>query len=182
MGYVEGRNLIVEARYAEGKIERLPELARELVQQKPDVIVAIGTTVIQAVKDATTTIPIVSLPTSIRSPPGSSRILRIPGGNMTRILIAPEGTLAGKKLELLKEMVPRATRIALLVPDDPGIGSKLQVQDVRKAASSLARLIVVEARGGDYGSAFATIGASRPAALFVGAHTISCATRNRSSR
>ena len=96
-----------------------------------------------------------------------------PGGNVTGILIAPEGTLAGKKLELLREVVPKARRIALLAPDDPGVGFGLQREEVRKAAAALdVELIVVVVKGGDYAGAFAAIGAARPAALFVGAHSV----------
>ena len=172
LGYVDGQNLIVEARYAEDKVERLPGLARELVQLRPDVFVAVGTSATLAFKDATTTIPIVFLtnvdPIAVGLVPSLAR----PGGNVTGVLIAPEGTLAGKKLEILKELVPRATRFALLVPDDPNIGLKLQVQEAQKAASALGvELIVVEVRDSDYRSAFVTIGAARPGALFVGAHS-----------
>jgi len=171
LGYVEGQNLIVEARYAEDKLDRLPGLARELVQLKPDVIIAVGVTATLVSKDATTTVPIVFLTNVDPIEAGLVPSLAQPGANVTGVLIAPDGTLAGKKLELLKELRPRATRFSLLVPDDPNIGMKLQIREVQKAASALGvELIVVEVRGGDYGAAFATIGAARPAALFVGAH------------
>ena len=171
LGYVEGQNLIVEARYAEDKVDRIPGLARELAHLKLDAIVAVGTSATQAVKDTTTTIPIVFLTNVDPVAAGFVSSLARPGGNVTGVLITPEGSLAGKKLELLKELVPRAKRFVLLIPDDPGIGIKLQVQDVRKAASALGvELIVVEARGRDFGSAFATIGAARPGAILVAAH------------
>ena len=180
LGYVEGRNLIVVARYAEERAERLTELARELAQQKPDVIVAIGTSAIQAGKIATTTVPIVFLNNGDPVELGLVASLARPGGNVTGILIAPGGTLAGKKLELLKEMVPRATRIALLTPDDPGAGLKMQVQEVRKSAAVLGvELSVVEVRGGDYAGAFAAVGATRSTALFVGAHSRLLRDRNK---
>ena len=172
LGYVEGQNLVVERRYAEDKLDRLPGLARELVQLKPDVIVAVGTSTALVFKDATTTIPIVFLTNVDPIAAGIVSSLAQPGGNITGVLIAPEGTLAGKKLELLKELVPRATRFALLVPDDPNVGLKLQVQEAQKAASALGvELMVVVVRGGDYANAFATIGAARPGALLVGAHS-----------
>jgi putative tryptophan/tyrosine transport system substrate-binding protein len=172
LGYVEGQNLIIEARYAEDKFDRLPGLARELMQRSPDVIVAVGTSTALAFKDATTTIPIVFLTNVDPVEAGLVSNLARPGGNVTGVLIAPEGTLAAKKLEILKELVPPATRFALLVPDDPNIGLKLQVQEARKAASALGvELVVVVVRDGDYGNAFATIGAARPGALLVGAHS-----------
>jgi putative ABC transport system substrate-binding protein len=171
LGYVDGQNLIVEARYADDQADRLPGLARELAQLRLDAIIAVGTSATQAVKDATSTIPIVFLTNVDPVAVGFVSSLARPGGNVTGVLITPEGSLAGKKLELLKELVPRATRFVMLIPDDPGIGMKLQVQDVRKAASALGvELIVVETRGRDFGSAFATIGAARPGALLVAAH------------
>jgi len=180
LGYVEGRNLVVVARFAEERADRLTELARELAQQKPDVIVAIGTSAIQAGKVATTTVPIVFLNNGDPVELGLVVSLARPGGNVTGILIAPGGTLAGKKLELLKEMAPRATRIALLTPDDPGAGLKMQVQEVRKSAAVLGvELSVVEVRGGDYARAFAAIGATRSTALFVGAHSRFLRDRNK---
>ena len=180
LGYVEGRNLVVVARFAEERADRLTELARELAQQKPDVIVAIGTSAIQAGKVATTTVPIVFLNNGDPVALGLVASLARPGGNVTGILIAPGGTLAAKKLELLKETVPRATRIALLTPDDPGPGLKMQVQEVRKSAAVLGvELSVVEVRGGDYAKAFAAIGATRSTALFVGAHSRFLRDRNK---
>jgi putative ABC transport system substrate-binding protein len=178
IGYVEGRNLVVEARYAEGNIERLPALARELVERRVDVIVAVGTAAVRAAKDATTTIPIVMFGNFDPVAAGLVASLGRPGGNVTGVLIAPEGTLAAKKLELLKEAVPRATRMALLAPDDPNF--RLQAQEVRNAAAAMGiALAVVEVRGGDYERAFAAIAADRAAALFVGAHTLFSADRRR---
>jgi putative ABC transport system substrate-binding protein len=167
LGYVEGQNFVVEARYAEGKIDLLPALARELVQLRVDVIVAVGLAAIRAAKDATTTIPIVMYGGFDPVADGIVTSLARPGGNITGVLILPGSSLAGKKLELLKEAVPRATRIALLVPDDPNF--RPEVQEAQKAATALGiKLVVVEVRGGDYDRAFATIAAERAAALFVG--------------
>ena len=92
-----------------------------------------------------------------------------PGGNITGVVIAPGGTLAGKKLELLKEAVPGATQIALLGPVDPTFS--LQVREAQKAALPLGvKLTVVEVRDRGYDHAFRTIAAARADALFVGAH------------
>jgi len=132
LGYVEGRNLVIERRYAEGKTDRLPGLARDLVQFRVEVIVTVGPAAIRAAKDATTSIPTVFFGNFDPVAAGFVASLARPGGNATGVLIAPEGTLAGKKLELLKEMVPRATQIALLAPDDPNFGR--QGKEVQKAA------------------------------------------------
>jgi putative ABC transport system substrate-binding protein len=172
LGYVEGRNLIVDRKYAEGNFDRLPKLAQELTQLRVDVIYAIGTAPIQAAKAATTTIPIVFLSNFDPVAAGLVESLARPGTNVTGILITPEGSLAGKKLELLREAVPRATRIALLVPDDPYAGTQQQIQEVRKAASSLGvELAVILVHGNDYAGAFDAAAAERQQALIVGAHS-----------
>ena len=168
LGYTQGENLLVERRFAEGDVGRLPALARELVQLRMDVVVAIGGASIRAAMDATTTIPIVFYGNFDPVAAGFVTNLARPGGNVTGVLIAPEGTLAGKKLALLKEAVPGATRIAYLAQDDANSTSRLQVEEIRKASASLGvELVVVEARGRDYQRAFAAIAALRPQALFV---------------
>jgi putative ABC transport system substrate-binding protein len=145
---------------------RLPALARELVQLRVDVIVPVGLAAIQAAKDATTSIPIVMYGGFDPVASGFVTSLARPGGNITGVLILPGSALAGKKMALLKEAVPRVARIAFLAPDDPT--SRPQMQETQKAASSLGiTLVVVEVRGGDYDRAFATIAAAGPAALFV---------------
>jgi putative tryptophan/tyrosine transport system substrate-binding protein len=178
MGYAPGRDLVVDVRYAGGQLDRLPALARELVRLRMDVIVAISASAALAVKAATTTIPIVLYGNLDPVAAGLVRSLAKPEGNVTGVLIAPAGTLAAKKLELLKEAVPGATRVAFLAPADPGI--KLQVQETRQAAATLGiTLAVTEVQAGDYERAFAALAAERPEALFVGAHTFFVRDRKR---
>ena len=113
MGWIEGKAFAFERRYAENRPERLPELAAELVQLNVDVIVGVGTLAPLAAKRATTTIPIVM--TAAGDPLGSGLVATLaqPGGNVTgRSLMAPE--LGGKRLELLKELLPRLARVAVL--------------------------------------------------------------------
>jgi putative ABC transport system substrate-binding protein len=168
LGYVEGQNLTLERRYAEGKLDRLPVLARELVQLRADVIVAVGSAVIRAAKEATTTIPIVMYGGFDPIAAGFVASLARPGGNITGVVIGPGSSLAGKRLELLKETVPRAARVAFLAANDPNF--RPQVQEAETAASSLGiKLVAVEVRGGDYAHAFSTIAAERATALLVGA-------------
>jgi putative ABC transport system substrate-binding protein len=168
LGYVEGQNLVVEPRWAEGRVDRLPGLARELVQLKVDVIVAIGGGALRPLRDATTTIPIVMVAGWNPDPVAAGFVASLtrPGGNITGVLIAAEDTLAGKRLELIKEAVPRSTRIGLLSRGDAG--SQTQVQEAEKAASLLGvKLVVGEVQNREYDRAFARIAAERPGALLV---------------
>lgn len=173
LGYLEGQNLVVERRYAEGKTERLPGLARELADLRLDAIYAVGASAIRAAKDATTTTPIILLTNGDVVAAGLVQSLARPGANVTGVLISPHGSLAGKRLELLLELVPRAKRIALLMPDDTGATAQQQVRETRDAAASIGLgLDVVEVRGGDYVRAFAALAALRPPALVVGSHLL----------
>ena len=113
LGYVEGKNIVIESRYAEGKFDRLPDLAAELVRLKVDVIVSGGQTPTRAAKEATNTIPLVMA--NDRDPVGSGFVASLarPGGNITGLSnLASE--LNGKRLELLKEIVPKLSRVAVL--------------------------------------------------------------------
>jgi ABC-type uncharacterized transport system substrate-binding protein len=113
LGYVEGNNLVIERRFAEGKPDRLSELAAELVRLKVDIIVSAGPTVTRQLKEATSTIPI--LMTNEGDPVGSGFVASLarPGGNITGLSsLAPE--LSGKRLEVLKETIPKLSRVAVL--------------------------------------------------------------------
>lgn len=167
LGYVEGQNIVIEQRFAANKPDRLPALAKELVDLRVDVIVAITAGSIIAAKKATSTTPIVFFGNFDPVAAGYVASLAKPGGNMTGILIAPGGTLAAKKLEILTQAVPGTRRIAMLVPEDPLVSAE-QVPEARKAAAALGiELPIVSVRGGDYAQAFATITATRPDSLFV---------------
>jgi putative tryptophan/tyrosine transport system substrate-binding protein len=113
LGYVEGKNILIEYRYAEGKLDRLPDLAKELVGVKVDVIVTTTVQGVLAVKNATRTIPVVFA--GVQDPVASGIVesLARPGGNATGLsILATE--LGGKRLELLKEVVPKITQVAFL--------------------------------------------------------------------
>src|SRR5262245_4346590 len=126
LGYVEGKNIVIEWRYAEGKADRLRELAAELVRLKVDVIVTGGPAVIRPVKEATSTIPIVM--GFDNDPVGSKFVASLarPGGNITGLsTLAPE--ISGKRLEILKEIVPRLARVAVLgTSTNPGSAQMLK--------------------------------------------------------
>jgi len=171
LGYVEGRNLIIEQRWAGSDPERLPVLARELLLARVDVIVTVGAQATRAVLQATSTVPVVLYANLDPVALGLVSSLARPGGNVTGVLIAPEGTLAAKRLELLKLAVPRARRLAFLAPaSDPAF--RAQAQETSAAAASLGvELMLTEVRDGDYPRAFAAIAAQGPGGLLVGAHT-----------
>ena len=113
LGYVEGKNIVIEYRYAEGKLDRLRALADELVRLKVDIILSTGGSATRAAKDATSTIPVVM--TNDPDPVGNGHVVSLarPGGNITGLsTLAPE--LSGKRLELLKEIVPKLSRLGVL--------------------------------------------------------------------
>ena len=134
LGYVEGQNIVIEYRFAEGKLGRLPGLAAELVRLNVDVIFTYGTPPVQVVKKETTTIPVVMVSGDpVRE--GVVASLARPGGNITGLAnLTPE--LVGKRLELLKEIVPQISRVAIIWnPDDPGSG--LRMRETEAAARAL---------------------------------------------
>lgn len=177
LGYAQGRNLVFEPRWAGGNLDRLPALARELIQLRMDVIVAVGSAAVRACGGASSTLPIVFYGNFDPIALGLVKSLAKPGGNVTGVLIAPAGTLAGKKMELLKEAV-RATRMAFLTHEDPGLA--LQEKETQSAATALGiTLLLTRVRGNDYEGAFAAIAASRPEALFVAATTFFMRDRKR---
>jgi putative ABC transport system substrate-binding protein len=134
-GYVEGQNVILELRFGEGKAEEFPILAAELVRLKVDVIVALTNPVIDAVRQATQTIPIIMPAASDPVGAGFVASLARPGGNITGLTgYSPE--LNGKRLEILKEAFPKLSRVALLLsPNFPG--STLDLKETESAARAL---------------------------------------------
>ncbi len=170
LGYVEGRNVVIEYRDAEGKPERLPALARELVTRKVDVIFAPGTPHALAAKQATRTVPIVFADISDPVARGLVTSLARPGGNITGLAnLQPE--LIGKGLELLKQTVPRINHIAFLwQPDvlpEPARRDILQRADVAAKAAGV-RLQFVEVRGSEeFDRAFSDMTRARIDTLIV---------------
>ncbi len=170
LGYVEGSNLVFEYRSAEGKVERLPALAAELVALKVDVIVAPTTPAALAAKQATRTLPIVFA--AAADPVGSGLVATLarPGGNVTG-LTNLSAELGGKRLELLKQVVPGVSRVAILY--QPGAFVERTEKDMLKGAEVAARALGVrpqflEARGpADIDRAFLDMTRARAGALTV---------------
>jgi putative ABC transport system substrate-binding protein len=167
LGYVEGQNIAIESRWTEGKDDRLPALAADLVRSKVDVIVAETGAATRAAQQATRTIPIVM--SLVNDPVGSGLVgsLARPGGNVTGLTImSPD--LVGKQLELLKEVAPKVSRVALLRhPDNPA--SAAQLREAQAAAQALGvRLQTLEARSPqEIDGAFAAMTRERAGALLV---------------
>ena len=134
LGYVEGKNFFLEIRYAEGKLDRLPELARELVQMNVEVIFTNATPGTVAVKQATATIPIVFTGVGDPVAAGFVKSFAKPGGNLTGIsILSPD--LGGKRLELLKEAIPGVTHVALLW--SPSASTAVALKSTQAAADAL---------------------------------------------
>jgi putative ABC transport system substrate-binding protein len=136
LGWIEGKNITIEYRFAEQKSERLPELAVDLVRLKVDLIVVTAGPVVLAAKGATTTIPIVM--TNPADPVGEGMVASLarPGGNVTGLSgLAVE--LNTKRLEILKDAVPKLARVGLLRPPGESISSGLQLKEIRAAALAL---------------------------------------------
>src|SRR5437016_5941887 len=159
LGWVEGQNLVIEYRWAEGNVERLPDLAAELVRRKVDVIVAPAGSAALAAKNATSSTPIVMIFPSDPVEIGLVASLRRPGGNITGTTFTPGPEIFGKQLQILKEAIPHASRVAILSnPADP-LSFALQTKEVEATARSLRiPLQHVEAKGPeDFDSAFAAM-------------------------
>jgi putative ABC transport system substrate-binding protein len=180
LGWVEGQNLTIEYRWAEGDVERLPDLAAELVRRKVDVIVAPAGSAALAAKNATSSIPIVMIFPSDPVEMGLVASLSRPGGNITGTTLTPGPEIFGKQLQILKETIPHASRVAILSnPADPSFAT--QVREVEATARSLRiRLQHVEARGPEgFDSAFAAMAQERAEALLVAGTSTFLAHRAR---
>ena len=182
LGYIEGQNIAIEYRYAEGKRDRFPELAAELVRLKVDIIVvAGGDTLIRAAKNATKTIPIVMVgagPDPVEA--GLVESLARPGGNVTGLTNLTR-ELGGKRLELLKEAVPKLARVAVLY--DPATpASVLEVKEVLPVAARALGLTIQpwEVRAADdFERVFAALNKERPDGLYVPAGPLMSANGKR---
>ena len=168
LGWVEGQNLVIEYRFAEGQSDRLPDLATELVRLKVDVIAAGPTPPVLAAKKATGTIPIVGM--SLTDPVGLGLVASLarPGGNVTGVTYSVGTETFGKGLELLKEAVPKVRRVAVLSnPASPS--QSLAIASLKSAARSLGlELLLLEARGPiQFDGAFAAMAKDGVEALFV---------------
>jgi putative ABC transport system substrate-binding protein len=167
LSYVEGKNIDIEWRYGEGKLDRLPALAAELVRFKVDIIVTTGGTPTRAAKEATSTIPIVMAQDS--DPVGSGYVasLASPGGNITGLSsLAPE--LGEKRLELLKKIVPKLSRLAVLgTSTNPGYAQSIREAKLAAGAFGVRRQYLDVLASKDIDGAFQTAGKERADAVLL---------------
>ena len=179
VGLVDGRNIALEVRYAEGRTERFPAQAAELVSLKVGVLVAIGTPGAIAAKQATSTIPIVMI--AVSDPVASKLVdsLAHPGGNITGLsLLAPE--LSAKRLDLLKQALPHVSRVTVLW-NSANQGMMLRFRETQTAARALGVTLqsVTVQNPDDFDAAFAAMTKDRPESLLVLADTVTVSNRRR---
>jgi len=181
LGWVEGQNIVIDYRFAEGRYDRLPDLAAELVRLKVDLIVASPTPAVVAAKNATETIPIVMLSGSV-DPVGLGFIASLarPGGNVTGLSYGVGPEIFSKALELLKETVPKVRRVAILSNPASPI-QPLIIREVNVAARSVGvQLQLLEAQGpNEFDGAFAAMAKERVGALLVVADSLFIFHRTR---
>jgi putative ABC transport system substrate-binding protein len=166
LGWVEGQNVAIEYRFAEGQAERLPALAAELVQRQVDLIVAVGLLPARAAQQATATVPIIMV--GISDPVAFALVadLAHPGGNVTGVAQVAGRELEGKRLELLKEAVPTITRVAMVVDST----SRLDPAPVQAAARALGLTLLLSgetASPAEFQSTFTAMERERADALYV---------------
>ena len=167
LGYIEGQNIVLEWRFAEGKLDRLPELAAELVRLKVDIIVTATNPAITAAKNATKTIPIIMALSGDPVGAGHVASLARPGGNITGFsTLAPE--ISGKRLELLKEILGKVSQVGVLWNPRNSVMVR-RMEEAKVAAKALnVRLQSVEVSATtDFDRAFSTLTSKRPDALLT---------------
>lgn len=180
LGWVEGRDIVLEQRFAEGRLDRLPAMADELVRLETEIIVALGTSAALAAKRATGSIPIVM--GGVGDPVGVGLVTTLarPGGNITGVSFSVGLETVGKALELFSQALPALRRVAIL--SNPGNPAQpLAISEVTRAAGALGlQLRLLEARGpDDFEHAFASIASERVGALFVLTESLFLAHRER---
>jgi putative ABC transport system substrate-binding protein len=167
LGYEEGKNLVIEYSYGEGKLERLAQLARELVDHNPDVIVVGGTSVAVAVKKATSTIPIVVAGVGDLVEAGLIKSFMFPGGNVTGVA-RTSADFFGDRLKLIKEILPKASQVtALANPANPGHARNLKDAELGARSSGMSFQSVTAKSAGELDSAVGGAAKGGAGALFI---------------
>src|SRR5213593_4358995 len=168
LGWIEGRNVVVDYRFADSNLDRLPDLAAGLVRLRADVIVAGANAAVIAAKNATRTIPIVMF--LAIDPVGSGLVASLarPGGNITGLTVTAGREIYGKQLQLLKDAFPRVSRVAILVnPAGPTYARALQEIEIATRALGLQRQVMEIRDPGEFDNAFAAMTTAHLDAIFV---------------
>jgi putative ABC transport system substrate-binding protein len=171
--YVDGKNIVIERRYAEGRLDRMPPYVHELVQLKVDVIVAVNNVVIRSAKEATKTIPIVMISSVDPVAAGYIESFARPGGNITGLAWLLRD-ISAKRVELMKEILPKLSRLGILW-DTEGPGPTVAVKEYEAAARAFKieyRSLAVRGPNPDFTGAFQTTKTARLDALFVVANPL----------
>jgi putative tryptophan/tyrosine transport system substrate-binding protein len=172
-GYIEGENVAIVYRFAENQVDRLPELAGDLVRREVTVIATAGDDVALAAKQATKTIPIVFIASQDPVRLGLVASLARPDGNLAGVNFFSGGELVAKRLQILRELVPRAARVAVLVNPAYAAQSETALSELQPAARSMGlqmKILNADTRQ-EIDGAFAIMGRERPDALFVSSDT-----------
>jgi putative ABC transport system substrate-binding protein len=173
LGYVEGKNILIERRYGEGRLDRMPPFVHEFVQQNVDVIVAVNNVVIRAAKEATKTIPIVMISSVDPVVAGYVESFARPGGNITGLAWLLRD-ISAKRVELLKELLPKLSRVGILWDAD-GPGPAIAVKEYEAAARAFEiepRSLAIRGPNPDFAGAFQTAKTARLDALIVVANPL----------
>ena len=168
LGWIAGRNVIIDYRFADSNLERVPDLAAELVRRRVDVIVAGANAAVIAARSATQTIPIVMF--LAVDPVGSGLVASLahPGGNITGLTITAGPEMYGKQLQLLKDAFPRVSRVAILVNQGgPTYGRALREIEIATRSLGLQQRVMEIRDPVEFDNAFAALTAARPDAIFV---------------
>jgi putative ABC transport system substrate-binding protein len=166
VGYIEGKNVVIERRYADGQMDRVPALAKELIDLKVDVLLTAATAAILAAKKISSSTPMVFV--AIPDPVGDGLVASLgrPGGNVTGLTMI-SGEISAKRFELLSELIPKGSRVALLYGGSAG--STFQIEEAKRAAKLLGRTLLLHevTRPEDLQRAFADMLALKTTALMV---------------
>jgi putative ABC transport system substrate-binding protein len=173
LGYVEGKNILIESRYAEGRLDRMPRLVSELVQQRVDVILAVNNVIIRAAKDATKTIPIVMISSVDPVAAGYIDSFARPGGNITGLANLGRD-LSAKRVELLRELLPNVSRFGVIWDAD-GPGPVVAIKEYEAAARAFKldlRSVPIRGPNPDLAGALQTAKTNRFNAIIVVANPL----------
>src|SRR3989338_8446082 len=168
LGYVEGKNIVIVHRYEKGRLDRMPALVNELAQEKVDVIVATNNVAIQAAKNATKTIPVVMISSVDPVEAGYVKSFARPGGNITGLTTISRD-LSAKRVEFLKERLPKVSRVGVLWDAD-GPGPAVAAKEYEAAAQAFKldfRSLAIRGPNPDFAGAFQTAKTARTDALIV---------------